>query len=201
MIIKQLEIGPMGNFAYLLADDKKSACAVIDPGWQVDEIIKAAEKDGLKITHILLTHAHFDHANGAEKMAEKTGAKIYVGELEPCSLKDKKLFANGDTIKIGDVSVKCIHTPGHTPGSACFLVDKAIFTGDTLFVGAIGRTDLEGSDPEEMFKSLQKLAKVPDGVVVYSGHNYGSEAVSTMGEQKKRNPYMQFKSVGDFLRM
>jgi len=106
----------------------------------------------------------------------------------------------GDTIKVGELKFLVLHTPGHTPGSVCFLMDKAIFTGDTLFIDSIGRTDLEGSDPEEMFKSLKRLTTLADDIIVYPGHNYGKEPASTMGEQKKRNPYLKVKDMGDFLR-
>lgn len=202
MIIKQLELGPMGNFTYLLGDGHSKTCAIIDPGWEIEEIMKKAQDAGISITHILLTHAHFDHANGVKQLAKKTGAKVFVHKFESAdvNVENKEIFIDGDKIKIGGLEVSCIHTPGHTKGSTCFLIDKIIFTGDTLFVDGIGRTDLEDSDPEEMFKSLERLSRLSDGIVVYSGHNYGGEPVSTIGEQKRRNPYMRCKNMGDFLR-
>jgi glyoxylase-like metal-dependent hydrolase (beta-lactamase superfamily II) len=195
--VKQLELGPMANFTYIICDAISKQCACIDPGWEADKII--SETKGLTISHILLTHAHFDHSNNASTLAKKTGAKIYVHRNE--ASKGAETFVDDDKIMIGNICITCIHTPGHTEGSTCFLLDEMIFTGDTLFVDGIGRTDLEGSDPEKMFKSLQKLAKLPDGTVIYPGHNYGNEPASTIGEQKKRNHYMQFKNAGDFLRL
>lgn len=203
MIVKQLELGPMGNFTYLLGDEASKTCAVIDPGWEVENIIGNAKKADLNITHILLTHTHFDHANGAASLSKKTGAAIYVHASEAGAINSSKLstFKDDDKISIGKIEILCLHTPGHTPGSACFIADGVIFTGDTLFADGIGRTDLEGSDPDAMFKSLARLSSLPDGVVVYPGHNYGADIVTTIGEQKKRNPYMRIKNAGDFLRM
>lgn len=202
MIIKQLELGPMANFTYLVGDHASKSVAVVDPGWEKDEIISEAKKAGLKITHILLTHTHPDHANCAASLAKKTGASIYVHYSEAGGIGDGVIKTEeGTKIKVGSLEITCLHTPGHTPGSQCFLAGQAIFAGDTLFVDGIGRTDLEGSDPEEMFKSLQKLAALPDGVIIYPGHNYGVEPVSTIGEQKKRNPYLKYKSVSGFLRI
>lgn len=200
MIIKQLEFGPMGNFVYLLADESIKSCAVIDPGWEAEKIIKIAEKEGLKITHILLTHTHFDHAGAANTLSQKSGAIIFVHMLEGTEGKNTKVFNNNEIIRIGQLVVKCLHTPGHTPGSTCFVVDNVIFTGDTLFVDGIGRTDLEGGDPEQMFNSLKLLKHLPDNMIIYAGHNYGGEAVSTINDQKKRNPYLRAENVGDFLR-
>lgn len=203
MILKQLELGPMGNFTYILGDKEGGVCAVIDPGWDAKTIKAEAAGLGLRITHILLTHAHFDHAAAAAPLSSDTGATIYVhrAELGDVEGGKKQPFSDGDKINIGGLTLACMHTPGHTPGSTCFLVDNAVFTGDTLFVDAIGRTDLEGGDPEEMFHSLARLSQLPDSMITYTGHNYGREKTSTIGEQKKRNPYMRSRSVGDFLRM
>ena len=201
MILRQLELGPMANFIYLVGDSETKACAVIDPGWGVNEIIRTAEKEELTISAILLTHTHFDHATGAKSLSKKTSAKLYVHHLESLGSDNATSIDDGDVIHVGNLDIKCLHTPGHTPGSICFVLDDMIFTGDTLFVDAIGRTDLEGSDPEAMFKSLTRLASLPDKMIVYPGHDYGSEKTSTIGEQKKRNPYMKPRSMGDFLRM
>ncbi len=191
--IKQLELGPMANFTYIVGDPTHKVCAVIDAGWEAEKVMKVAEKDGYKITHVLLTHSHFDHVRAANNIAKSTGAPIFVHKLDAPEVNadDLSTFLNDDIIKVGALNIKAIHTPGHSPGSSCFLVGNALFTGDTLFDGAIGRTDLPGSDPEEMFKSLIKLSKLPDGTIVYPGHDYGNSKTSTIGEQKKINPYMQ----------
>lgn len=190
----------MANFIYLIGDPATKACAVIDAGWGANEIIAEAKKAGLTITHILLTHTHFDHSNAAKGLAKKTGAKIYVHRLECGDEEGFVPFADGNTINVGGLVIKCLHTPGHTPGSSCFLTDKSVFAGDTLFVDGIGRTDLDGSDPEEMFKSLKLLSELPDATIVYPGHNYGGEPVSTIGEQRRRNPYLRCRSMGEFLK-
>ncbi len=191
----------MANYIYMVADTELKVAAVIDPGWEAAKIADEAKGKGWKITHILLTHTHFDHANDVPRLAELTGAKVCVHKLEAGdSGKNLVGVGEGDTIKVGELKFLVLHTPGHTPGSVCFLMDKAIFTGDTLFIDSIGRTDLEGSDPEEMFKSLKRLTTLADDIIVYPGHNYGKEPASTMGEQKKRNPYLKVKDMGDFLR-
>src|SRR3990167_5616090 len=201
MIIKRLELGPMANFQYLVGDQASKFVAAIDPGWETDEIISEAKKAGLKITHILLTHTHFDHVNCAASLAKKTGASIYVHYSEAGKIgEDVIKTEDGTKIKVGGLEIACLHTPGHSPGSQCFLAGQAIFTGDTLFVDGVGRTDLDGSDPEEMFKSLQKLAALPGGTIVYPGHNYGVEPTSSIEEQKKRNPYLKMRNIGEFLR-
>ena len=183
----------MANFTYLVWGKARQA-AVIDPGWEAANIVKAAEKEGVKISAILLTHTHFDHANAVGGLAKATGAKVWVhgteaGEVERSGV---SAFADGEVISVGDLSFKCIHTPGHTPGSTCFQLGTALFTGDTLFVDGIGRTDLEGGDTEAMMASLKKISELEEGIVIYPGHGYGMEPTSTIGEQKKSNPYMHF---------
>jgi glyoxylase-like metal-dependent hydrolase (beta-lactamase superfamily II) len=201
MIIKQLELGPMANFVYLVGDPKTMSCAVIDPGWGAGDIMEEAKRAGLNITHILLTHTHFDHSSAAKTLAKKTGARLFIHRLECKAEGGETPFADGDTINVGELVIKCLHTPGHTPGSSCFLAGDTAFTGDTLFIDGIGRTDLEGSDPEDMFRSLKRLSELPPATVIYPGHNYGGEPVSTIGEQKRRNPYLQCRNTGEFLGM
>jgi len=194
IFLKRLELGPMANFVYILGDRKNSTCAVVDPGWDSKEILKACEKEELKITHILLTHAHFDHAREALRLSENTGAGIYVGKEEAGEFpkESRTELSDGAIINIGDIRIKCLHTPGHTKGGMCYLFGSAVFTGDTLFVDSIGRTDLPGGNEREMLESLQKLCELPDKTVVYPGHGYGAESASTIGEQKKRNPFLKF---------
>lgn len=199
-IIKQLKLGPLDNFVYIVVDPATKQAAVVDPGWHAPAILETAEKLEGTITHILLTHAHFDHANVVGKLIEETGATVYVN-AEEAGVDIKKVETrDGDRFKVGELEVVVIHTPGHTGGSQCFLIGDALFTGDTLFVGGIGRTDLEGGDPEAMFHSLMKLIRLKDGIVVYPGHHYGRRPTSTIGEEKKLNPYMRARSVEEFLR-
>ena len=195
--IKQIPIGPMMNYAYLIADKESGLCAIVDPSWDAEALFMEAEGLGLKIDKILLTHTHFDHANALEELFKKTGASVFVNKAESMEIPrgiEKVETGDGDTIKLGNLKIKCLHTPGHTPGSQCYLVDDAIITGDTLFVDGCGRVDLPGSDPKEMLNSLKKLASLNEGITVYPGHNYGSSETTTIGDQKKRNPYMNANS-------
>jgi hydroxyacylglutathione hydrolase len=215
--LRQALIGPMANYVYLIGDPKTHKAAVVDPAWDVDEIIKLAERDGYEIDRILITHYHPDHLGGrmmghsiqgAAEMLERIKAKVYINREEAegakriAGLSDSDIVKvdSGDTIKVGEIEVKFIHTPGHTPGSQCFLVDGNLISGDTLFVDSCGRVDLPGSDPEAMYYSLnQTLRNLDDDTVVYPGHAYAPEPSSTIGEQKRRNLYMRFNSLEDFL--
>ena len=187
-------MGPMANFAYIIGDTKTSTCAIVDPGWDAKEILAACSKEGLKITHILLTHTHFDHAREAKRLSEATGAKIHVGKEEANEFnKDIRVeLSDGDIIDVGGVRITCMHTPGHTEGGLCYLFDDSVFTGDTLFVDGIGRTDLPGGNELKIVRSLQRLCELPDKTIIYPGHGYGEEPACTIGEQKKRNPYLRF---------
>ncbi|MCI5071909.1 MBL fold metallo-hydrolase [bacterium] len=204
IFFKQVEIGPMANFIYLIGDPKTRTAAVVDPAWDIDAIIKMAEQDDYSITDILITHGHPDHINGVEDMIARTGAKVHMhkdempwlGEFKETALKtDNETF-----IHIGDIPIKCIHTPGHTPGSQCFMVNQKLVSGDTLFIGGCGRTDLPGGDPEKLYESLyHRLSKVDDDVILCPGHNYADVQQRKMGEEKKDNPYLQFESVHNFI--
>jgi len=163
---RQMEVGPMQNFAYLIGDCDTRECVAVDPAWQTDLILEQAKKDEMKITGILVTHTHYDHVNGVESLLQATDAKVYVNKEESAFLKSSRadstgIFINisapnltpvsgGDKIKVGKVGVEFIHTPGHTPGSQCFLVEDNLISGDTLFIRACGRCDLPGGDPEEL---------------------------------------------------
>ncbi len=181
----------MQNFSYIIGDNGEAA--VVDPGWDYKKLIDVCEKEKLKITKILLTHTHYDHAMDLKKIVKATNAEVYVHKLE--NLKDKgfkiKNIEDDDIINVGKTKIKVLHTPGHSSGSVCFLFDKILITGDTLFVGAIGRVDLPGSNEEEMMKSLKGLGKLDDDIEVYPGHDYGEKASSTIGYEKKNNPFMK----------
>lgn len=193
--IQQLAVGPMANFAYLIGDPAKKVCAVVDPGWEAERIVASANTDGYTIRAVWLTHTHYDHIGALEELLQLVPVPIYVHEMECGQFAEQKVpvhpTRDGDTLTIGDVTVRCLHTPGHTPGGQCFVGEGFAFTGDTLFVDAIGRTDLPGSDPEQMRASLRRLARLPPDTVVYSGHNYGRSATATIAEQLRHNPYLQ----------
>ncbi len=215
--LKQMELGPMQNFVYLLGDPVTRECVVVDPAWEIDAIIDAAARDGMTITGVLVTHTHQDHVGGSleswgmpgripgvEDLLERLPAKVYVHKAERPFMKglgsDLVAVDGSDRLAIGRLSLTFLHTPGHTPGSQCFLVDGRLVSGDTLFIGSCGRTDLPGSDPAEMYYSLtQRLAALPDETVLLPGHNYGGSH-STIGSEKRANPFLRFSSLGDFLR-
>ena len=209
MIFKQIPVGPMQNFVYLIGDENTKEAAVIDAGWDIDEIIKNADDENLRITKIILTHSHFDHVQKVQELIDKTKADVYFHELESDSIKRHiknnlvkiiKLKGN-DEIKVGNIKIKIINTPGHTPGAICLLFDNKLITGDTLFVSAIGRTDLQGGDAIKLFESLQKLKKLDDKVEIYPGHDYGETPFSTIGNEKRNNPYFMCKTKEEFLKL
>ena len=212
-LIKQLELGPMQNFVYLIGDPQTRQCVVVDPAWEIDAIVDEAAADDLTITGALVTHTHQDHVGGhlfghdipgvAELLA-KVKAKVYVHKAEREFLRGMSgelvKVEGGDTVPVGRFPLTFIHTPGHTPGSQCFLIDGRLVSGDTLFIRSCGRTDLPGSDPKEMYTSLtQRLGALPDDTVVLPGHNYGGSH-TTIGAEKRQNPMMRFPSMTDFLR-
>jgi glyoxylase-like metal-dependent hydrolase (beta-lactamase superfamily II) len=186
----------MGNFVYLVGDKKKKECAMVDPAWDVDAVLKDAGKDGMKVVAGILTHTHFDHANGVEGLIQKTGVKIYVHENESKYMKDiqKHLVETreGSTLKIGDVELTFLHTPGHTEGAQCILAGDKLITGDTLFVGACGRCDLPGGSEKKILQSLQRLASLDGALQVFPGHAYGDADSSTIAQERRTNPFMKF---------
>jgi hydroxyacylglutathione hydrolase len=203
--LKQVELGPMANYVYFVGDSNTREVAVVDPAWDVDRIVEMAQESDLTITKILITHSHFDHINGVEALLNRTKAKVYINTAEAEFMKamwsDLVKVDSGDTTRVGDVDITFLHTPGHTPGSQCFLVQNHLISGDTLFIGACGRCDLPGSNPEDMYYSLtQRLAKLDDRTVVFPGHNYAARPYSTIADEKRFNPYLQFQSLQDFLR-
>lgn len=204
--LKQVEVGLMQNFNYLVGCMETKECGVVDAAFEVDRIIKIAEKDGMKITMAFLTHTHFDHIDGIEELVKKTGLEqIYVHKKEAKALlqfKEKIVeIEDGAAIPVGNISLKVLHTPGHLPGCVCYLGDNFVITGDTLFTGSIGRSDFPESNAKDLFHSLQKLKKLPDSTIVYPGHDYGIANTSTIGNEKVNNPYMMITSEEAFLKM
>jgi glyoxylase-like metal-dependent hydrolase (beta-lactamase superfamily II) len=216
LYLKQMELGPMQNFVYLIGDPVARECVVVDPAWEIDTIVETVERDDMRLVGALVTHTHQDHVGGSleswgmpgripgvEDLLGRVPLKVYVHKAEGEFLKgfgsDLVKVDNHDTLAVGRLTLTFMHTPGHTPGSQCFLVDGRLISGDTLFIGSCGRTDLPGSDPSEMYHSLtQRLAALPDDTVLFPGHNYGGPS-STLGQEKRENPFMRFASLGDFL--
>jgi glyoxylase-like metal-dependent hydrolase (beta-lactamase superfamily II) len=214
LYFKQIEMGPMQNFVYLIGSAETRKVAVVDAAWEIDKIFRLAAEDDLVITHAFVTHTHPDHVGGrfagveiegVTELLSKCKAKVVVHKAEAEFLKalsssDLIKAESGDKIDVGGVEIRLLHTPGHTPGSQCFLVENRIVSGDTLFIGSCGRVDLPGSNPEQMYYSLtQKLKALPDDTILFPGHNYSDTPTSTMGKQKQSNPYFQFHSLKQFL--
>jgi glyoxylase-like metal-dependent hydrolase (beta-lactamase superfamily II) len=215
--LQQLELGPMQNFVYLIGDPQTRECVVVDPAWEIDTIVETVQADGYTLRGALVTHTHQDHVGGSleswgmpgripgvEELLTRAPAKVYVHKAEREFLRglgsELHPVDNHDTLQVGRLTVRFLHTPGHTPGSQCFLVDGRLVSGDTLFIGSCGRTDLPGSNPSEMYYSLtQRLGALPDETVLLPGHNYGG-AFSSIGREKRQNPFLRFASLGDFLR-
>jgi hydroxyacylglutathione hydrolase len=197
--ILQIEVGQMANFTYIIADQKGGEATVIDPSWDLDKIFQTLKKNGWRAKYVINTHSHFDHVLGNEQMTEVTDAKIV--QYKNSQLRKDVAVSDGDTIEIGNIRLRVLHTPGHSKDSMCLLLeDQFIFTGDTLFVGSCGRVDLPGSDPKEMYYSLfDRLAKLDEDLIIYPGHNYGPTSTSTIGHEKKTNYVLQPRSKQEFL--
>ena len=203
LYLKQIEVGPMENFVYLIGDTEKRECVMVDPAWEVDRVVKIAADDGMKITGGLVTHTHYDHVNGVEDLVRLAGCPVYIHKAESGQLKgmksEIKKVEGGDALSIGNLQIRFLHTPGHTPGSQCFLVDERLISGDTLFINACGRCDLPGGNAEQMYESLQRLGKLPEDTILMPGHNYAEIPASTIGQEKRHNPYYQCHSLDEFL--
>ncbi len=209
MFLEQIQVGSMAVFAYLVGDAKSGEALIIDPAADTDGIIAEAKKNNLTIKYIVNTHGHVDHIMGNTEMKKKTGAQIIVHEDDAGMLTATppmllKMFGakhsppaditvkDGDTITVGAVSLQVIHTPGHTPGGMALHGDGVVFTGDTLFVEAVGRTDFPDSSWPAMLRSIrERLFTLPDETKVLPGHNYGRTPTSTIGYEKKCNPFVQ----------
>ncbi len=196
--IVQMQVGQMANFTYVVADEDSGDAAIIDPSWDLDEILNMLKKKSWKAKYVINTHTHFDHVLGNDQIVAVTGAKII--QHENSKLGKDMAVRDGDIIEVGSIKLKVIYTPGHSEDSMCLVMDNILFTGDTLFVGNCGRTDLPGSDPEEMYHSLfDRLAKLDEKLVIYPGHNYGPTPTSTIGQEKKTNYVLQPRSKQEFL--
>ena len=205
--IHRQELGPMENFIYLIEDRSTRRAAVVDPAWDPQAIIRQAEEAGVTISDILLTHSHHDHINGIEAILEHApNARLHLlkpeAEFWGRQLERPQLHHGGDRLMLGETEIRFLHTPGHTPGSACFHMPAGddLITGDTLFVFGCGRCDLDGGDPEQMFHTLNGLRDgLPPCTCIHPGHNYAEKAESTMEEQDDGNPFLHFREVDDFV--
>jgi len=209
MIIKQLMLGEDQVFCYLLACEKNSEAIIIDPCGDEEKLLSIVNELQLKPTYIVNTHCHPDHTCGNNFIKESTGAEIVMHEADIALLAEPDTaeyfnrhgftpsppadlpVSDGDILYFGDCQLEILHTPGHSPGSICLYSDGNLFTGDSLFVGAAGRVDVPGGDFNLLIESLtDKLAKLPDNTVIWPGHDYGESKTSTIGREKRENPYM-----------
>jgi glyoxylase-like metal-dependent hydrolase (beta-lactamase superfamily II) len=186
------------NFSYIVADETIKEAAVVDPSFNADAIVRIVKERGLRVKYIIDTHQHWDHIAGNDDLRSAFGAKIVAHKLAKC-FKDIDV-AEGDVLEVGKVVIKVLHTPGHTPDSICLLANGVLLTGDTLFVGECGRTDLTGGSARDMYNSLfQKLMKLDDNIEVYPGHDYGSSPRSTIGIERGSNYTLKKRTLDEFI--
>jgi glyoxylase-like metal-dependent hydrolase (beta-lactamase superfamily II) len=207
----------MQNLVYLIGDTDTRECVVVDPAWAVDDIVDAAEADGMRITGALATHYHPDHIGGsmfgftlegASRLIARTPCKLHchskeaegIRKVTGLSTTDLLTHDSGDHVSVGAVDIEWLHTPGHTPGSSCFRLKDALVAGDTLFLQGCGRVDLPGGDPEEMYYTLtQRLSTLPGDTVLFPGHSYGGRKAS-LDQVRQSNPYLQVKDLAAWRR-
>ncbi len=203
LYFKQIEIGPMQNYVYLIGSTETRKVAVVDAAWEIDTILKIAKQDEMEITHAFVTHTHPDHVgggfsgmeiDGVTELLEKCKAKVVVHKAEAEFIKglsssDMIKSDNGDKVDVGGIEIELMHTPGHTPGSQCFLVDGRVVSGDTMFIDACGRVDFPGGNAEQMYYSLtQKLVALPDDTILFPGHNYAPLSTRRSANRKRPIP-------------
>ncbi len=198
MLFKQIQ-QHSDNFSYIIADDTTREAAVVDSSFNAGEIIRVLKTEQLTLKYVVNTHGHSDHTAGNTELLAIFNAKTVAHKLSSINADVK--VDDGDTISVGNVPIKVIHTPGHTPDSISLLVDNTkLLTGDTLFVGECGRTDLPGGNSKSLYASLfNKLLKLDDTVEVYPGHDYGPKPYSTIGEQRRTNYVLQPRSLAEFI--
>ncbi len=186
------------NFSYIMADEETEEAAVVDSSYNADEIVKIVKNEKFQLRYIINTHGHSDHTAGNMELKHIFGAEIVAHKIS--KIHHDLSVDEGDTLKVGKISIKILYTPGHTADSICLLVDdRKLLTGDTLFVGECGRTDFPGGNTKSMHESLNRLQKLNDNVEVYPGHDYGLKPSSTIGEEKKSNYTLQPRSLKEFI--
>ena len=212
LIVEQIQIGPMANFTYLVGSRSTREVAVVDPAWDIDGLLNHIGERGYTLVAALATHYHPDHIGGGmgghsiagvTELLAKNPVKVYAHREEAAGVRrvtgisesDLAKVDSGDRLRVGNIEIEFLHTPGHTPGSQCFRVKNTLVSGDTLFIDGCGRVDLPGSDAEQMYHSLQKLKALPDDTLLLPGHNYSAVPNATMGDTKKTNAYLAVKDL------
>ena len=212
LIVEQIPVGPMQNFAYIVGWRPSREAVLVDPAWNLAGLVEHLDTLDLSLQGALVTHYHPDHCGGqfasqqiegvAELLAERP-CRVYCNRHEADGLKkvtgisetDMVRVDGGDTLEIGDLTIEFLHTPGHTPGSQCFRIKHTLVAGDTLFIHGCGRVDLPGSNPDDMFRSLRRLSELPDDTLLLPGHHYSSEPSASLGFAKARNPYLRIQDI------
>ncbi|MBN1961178.1 MAG: MBL fold metallo-hydrolase [Deltaproteobacteria bacterium] len=196
MLVSQLEVGPMRNFAYIIGDQEGGSGVVIDPTAELDRLEAELQKYHLNLRYVINTHAHFDHIGGNQYL-RSIGAKLVAHQDAPTN-PDIKL-KHEEILMLGNLPIRCLHTPGHSFDGICLVADKYLFTGDTLFIEGCGRTDLPGSDSRAMYHSLTSIiASLPDELIVMPGHDYGPVPQRTLGEEKQKNFTLSPRAIDNF---
>ena len=212
LIIEQIEIGPMQNFTYIIGSRSTRDVVIVDPAWDIDGLLNHLQERDYRLAGALVTHYHPDHCGGAygghriegiSELIARNPVRIYAHKTEADGVRkvtgisesDLVRVDSGDTLDVGDVAVEFLHTPGHTPGSQCFRIRNTLVSGDTLFINGCGRVDLPGSNVEDMYHSLQKLAALPDDTLLLPGHNYSSVPNATLAETRTQNTYLNIRDV------
>jgi glyoxylase-like metal-dependent hydrolase (beta-lactamase superfamily II) len=211
MILKMLVVGPIQANCYILGCERTREAAIIDPGGNPDKILLALAKDKLRCVYIINTHGHFDHTADNKRLKEVTGAELLIHRADaPMILQQgasggmwgmkvdnspppDRYLEEGDVITFGDISLKVLHTPGHSPGGISLVTDKIVIVGDTLFAGSIGRTDFPGGDYEDLIRNVrEKIFTLGDDVIVYTGHG----PKTTVGKERRTNPFFTGRGMG-----
>ncbi len=199
MYFEQIPVGPYKNFCYLVADEKSGEAVLFDPAYEPETLSSTLQKNSFRLRYIINTHAHLDHIEGNPRMSSITGAKIVMHES---SLARKDIAVkDGETLKIGEISLRFIHTPGHSPESMCVVVnDTALITGDTLFIGECGRVDLPGGDANALYDSFEKIRSLDHSLIVYPGHDYGNKKSNSLKEELDTNYTLAPRKRDEFVR-
>ena len=190
----------MQNFAYLVEDEKSREAMAIDSGWETEPIVGLASSEGMRVKYVCATHGHYDHVDTMGRLASELGALRVA--FKGSDVDPEVSVLDGDELMLGESEVKVLHTPGHTEDSVCYYDGSHLFTGDTLFIEAWGRTDLAGGSAAKLFSSLHDVVMaLPDSTVIYPGHDYGDVPFRTLGEESKKNVALRTRTVAEFQRL